>query len=216
MTSVRARFGMLVAFALMAFLVPTSTSEAATLPLSAPAFVLESFAPAAAPEPLASTGGARPSAVPVRVAPTRVAGLAVPAVSRSGRVALSRSVMRSALIRGKVIVAIASRYRGVRYVAGGSTPGRGFDCSGYTRYVFSMIGVHLPRVSSGQYGSMIKISRSQALPGDLVYFHSKNGHVYHVGIYAGGNRVWHAPYPGQRVKLERIWSSSIYVARLRV
>jgi len=124
--------------------------------------------------------------------------------------------MLSTLIRGRVIVAIASRYRGVRYVAGGSSPGRGFDCSGFTRFVFSMIGVHLPRVSGGQYRSMIKILRSQALPGDLVFFHSKNGHVYHVGIYAGGNRVWHSPFPGQRVRLERIWTSSIYIARLRV
>jgi len=108
------------------------------------------------------------------------------------------------------------RYRGIPYRAGGTSPRSGFDCSGYTRYVFSQLGIGIPRVSGQQYASMTHISRSQAVPGDLVFFHTRSGHVYHAAIYAGGNAVWHSPFPGRRVQYERIWTSSVYFARVRV
>ena len=134
----------------------------------------------------------------------------------SGRVIVTRAALRNAVVRGRLIVAVAARYRGVPYVAGGTSPRSGFDCSGYTRYVFSRLGISIPRVSRAQYSSMIHISRSQAVPGDLVFFHSANGRVYHVAIYAGHNTVWHSPYPGLRVKRERIWTSAVYFGRVRV
>jgi cell wall-associated NlpC family hydrolase len=49
-----------------------------------------------------------------------------------------------------------------------------------------------------------------------VFFHSSSGRVYHVAIYAGGNSVWHSPYPGKRVHLERIWTSMVYFGRVHL
>src|SRR6478609_2433895 len=62
------------------------------------------------------------------------------------------------------------------------------------------VGLHLPRTAAAQYRAAIRIPASQARPGDLVFFHS-GGWVYHVAIYAGGGRVWHASRPGTRVSL---------------
>jgi cell wall-associated NlpC family hydrolase len=128
--------------------------------------------------------------------------------SADGRVQVSTAVKRDARARGKVILAIAPRYRGVPYRAGGTTP-RGFDCSGYTRYVFSRMGISIPRVSRDQYRASKPISRASAVPGDLVFFYSGSGWIYHVAIYAGNGYVWHSPYPGKRVTKERIWSSKV-------
>jgi cell wall-associated NlpC family hydrolase len=135
--------------------------------------------------------------------------------SRDGRVKVSRAILRDAKARGKVTVAIAQRYRGVPYRAGGTTPS-GFDCSGYTRFVFSRMGIAIPRVSRDQYRAATPISRSAAVPGDLVFFYSSSGRIYHVSIYAGNGYVWHSPYPGKRVSKERIWSSRVKFARVRV
>jgi cell wall-associated NlpC family hydrolase len=190
MSSVRARFGASLACAVAVTLLPAIAS------------------PATAAE--ASTSTARAAVA----APS--SDRTTPTASRStARVSVSKAALRSPAARGKAVISVARQYRGIRYRAGGTTPRSGFDCSGYTKYVFSRLGISLPRVSGDQFRSMTKISRSAAVPGDLVFFHSRNGHVYHAAIYAGGNAVWHSPFPGQRVKLERIWSSSVYFARVR-
>jgi cell wall-associated NlpC family hydrolase len=141
---------------------------------------------------------------------------ALPTVGATGRVVVSRSVLANAALRGKLVILVAKRYKGIRYVAGGTSPRTGFDCSGYTRYVFSQLGVRIPRVSRDQYASMRHISLSQAVPGDLIFFHSSSGRVYHVAIYAGHGYVWHSPHTGTVVKLEKIWVTSFYVGRLKV
>ena len=63
---------------------------------------------------------------------------------------------------------------------------------------------------------MRHISLSQAVPGDLIFFHSSSGRVYHVAIYAGHGYVWHSPHTGTVVKLEKIWVKSFFVGRLKV
>lgn len=93
------------------------------------------------------------------------------------------------------VVRIATQYYGVPYVWGGTTP-RGFDCSGFTKYVFNKAGIKLPRVSRAQYAYTRKISRSQARPGDLVFFGSP---VHHVGIYMGNGYMIHSPRKGKTV-----------------
>jgi cell wall-associated NlpC family hydrolase len=77
------------------------------------------------------------------------------------------------------IVSIARQYIGVPYVSGGATPA-GFDCSGFTQYVFAQVGISLPRSSSAQRHSGTVVSAAQARPGDLVWGPG------HVGIYTGG------------------------------
>jgi cell wall-associated NlpC family hydrolase len=111
-------------------------------------------------------------------------------------------------------VAIAKAQKGKPYRYGASGP-RAFDCSGLTTYVYrKRLHRKLPRTSSAQYRWAKRISRASARPGDLVFFASR-GRVYHVGIYAGRNRMWHASRPGQPVKLARIWTKPYAFGRVR-
>jgi cell wall-associated NlpC family hydrolase len=110
------------------------------------------------------------------------------------------------------VVHIAASKRGTPYRYGATGP-RAFDCSGFTRWVFARVGRHLPRTSRAQARAARHISRSRRRPGDLVFFRS-HGRVYHVGIYAGGNAVWHAPRTGQRVHRERLWTRSVSYGRV--
>lgn len=85
---------------------------------------------------------------------------------------------------GGSVVSVAHSLSGIPYNYGGTTTA-GFDCSGYTSYVFSQTGRSLPRTAAGQYGATSRVSRSQAQPGDLVFFNIGGG-INHVGIYLGG------------------------------
>ena len=109
------------------------------------------------------------------------------------------------------IIRMARKYDGGRYVYGGSSP-RGFDCSGYTMYVFRKLGVSLPHQSGQQYRKVRHISRKSARAGDLIFFHH-GSHIYHVGIYAGHGGVYHASHPGRRTGYERLWTSAVWFGR---
>ena len=111
------------------------------------------------------------------------------------------------------ILATARKYDGSYYRHGGSTPA-GFDCSGYTRYVFGKLGKSLPHNAAAQYSLVRHVSRSSARPGDLIFFHSSSGHVYHVGIYAGHGRLYHASQYGVRTGLGTIFSSNVTFGRV--
>ncbi len=114
---------------------------------------------------------------------------------------------------GTRIIRAASRYLGTPYRYGATGPTR-FDCSGFTRFIFAKFGISLPHSSSGQYSMVQHIPSSQKRIGDLVFFHSSGGHVYHVGIYAGGDEIWAATHTGDFVRLEGMWNASYYVGRI--
>ena len=112
------------------------------------------------------------------------------------------------------VLRIARHQMGDQYRYGAAGP-NSFDCSGLTSYVYRLAtGRHLPHSASAQQGWTHRISARDARPGDLVFFHD-GGDVYHVGIYAGHHTIIHAPYPGQRVKRERIWTSAVSYGRVR-
>jgi cell wall-associated NlpC family hydrolase len=111
------------------------------------------------------------------------------------------------------VMHVAASKRGTPYRYGATGP-RAFDCSGYARWVFARVGKRLPRTSRAQAGAVRRISRSSRRTGDLVFFRN-HGRVYHVGIYAGRNTLWHAPRTGERVKRARIWTSAVTYGRVR-
>ncbi|OIV35462.1 glycoside hydrolase [Mangrovactinospora gilvigrisea] len=109
-------------------------------------------------------------------------------------------------------LAIAESKRGDPYRYGAAGPSA-FDCSGLVSYSYHRAGHSLPRTAAGQYRATHHISGSHREVGDLVFFHS-GGSVYHVGIYVGGGRILHAPYPGRRVGTERLWTSAVWYGRI--
>jgi cell wall-associated NlpC family hydrolase len=95
------------------------------------------------------------------------------------------------------VVRFARRFLGVRYVYGGVSPRTGFDCSGFTRFVYSHFGIILPHYSGAQFSLGHRVSRAGLRPGDLVFFDG----LGHVGLYIGGGRFIHAPHSGTRVSV---------------
>ncbi|MFD4240949.1 C40 family peptidase [Streptomyces sp. NPDC058525] len=112
---------------------------------------------------------------------------------------------------GVKAVAVAASKRGAPYAYGATGPKR-FDCSGLTLYAFREAGRRLPRTANQQYEQTRHIPSVQRAPGDLVFF-PKGSTMGHVGIYAGRDKIWHAPRPGGRVRLEQIWSGNVRYGR---
>ncbi|MFD7690853.1 C40 family peptidase [Streptomyces sp. NPDC059781] len=108
---------------------------------------------------------------------------------------------------------IAASKKGSPYKWGATGPYR-FDCSGLTLYSFKKAGKKLPRTAAQQYNKTRHISAGNRRAGDLVFFHS-GGYVYHVGIYAGKGKIWHAPKTGDVVRLQKIWTRSVSYGRVR-
>lgn len=144
-------------------------------------------APAAQPAPAARTDAAAPVARNVPAAKTAPAPAPVPA---SGR--------------GAAIAAFAGRFSGVAYVSGGETPA-GWDCSGFTKYVFAQFGVNLAHKASAQRSAGTVVSASQAQPGDLVWWPG------HIGIYLGGGKHIAARRPGVGTVIGSVYGNPQYI-----
>jgi cell wall-associated NlpC family hydrolase len=106
----------------------------------------------------------------------------------------------SALARELTLNALS--HVGTRYVAGGTTPQKGFDCSGLVQYVFSHgAGITLPRTSEQMSAVGSVVSMGELRPGDLVFFNTLRRRYSHVGIYLGNQRFIHAPTSGGVVEI---------------
>ncbi len=89
---------------------------------------------------------------------------------------------------------------GARYRFGGTSPNAGFDCSGFTRWVYAQNGINLPRSSSEQFRVGRAIAKDDVKPGDLLIFKRyRNSRSTHVGIYVGNGKYIHSPSKGKTV-----------------
>lgn len=110
----------------------------------------------------------------------------------AGGVSIPRSPAPTAVAAR--VLQTADRYVGVPYVWGGNTPQTGFDCSGFTKYVFAQHGIQLPRTSREQarVGQPVDVDFGALLPGDILLFAEPNEAISHVAIYVGDGRIIHA------------------------
>ena len=108
----------------------------------------------------------------------------------------------------------ARRHVGVtRYRFGGTNPATGFDCSGFTQWVFAAGGYSIPRTSNGQAATGRSVSKSELQPGDLVFFLNENKTaIGHVGVYVGGGRFIHAANESHPVRYDSM-NLSYYTQR---
>ena len=107
--------------------------------------------------------------------------------------------------RAADLVIAAMNFVGVAYQRGGNNFESGFDCSGFTRYIFGLtLGLALPRRVDDQAGAegLVNVPRSELRAGDLVFFNTLKRTFSHVGIYVGDDRFIHAPRSGSEVRLE--------------
>jgi cell wall-associated NlpC family hydrolase len=119
-------------------------------------------------------------------------------------------------IDGYAVAGTALALRGTPYRNGGSDP-NGFDCSGFTQYVYSQYGIPLPREVRDQYRTGKSIDPSDLAPGDLLFFATTDPNVSHVAIAIGGAQFVHAPTSSGVVRVEYMngsyWASRFVGAR---
>lgn len=107
------------------------------------------------------------------------------------------------------VLGVAASLVGIPYVYGGSTPA-GFDCSGFTQYVFGKVGISLGRTTYAQYAQTRAVSNAQ--PGDLVFYGGSS--PWHVGIYAGNGMMYDSPRTGKSTSLRPLFSGSYEFRRV--
>ena len=113
----------------------------------------------------------------------------------------------------------AASYLGTPYAYGGSGPG-GFDCSGFTSYVFKHFGINLSRSADAQYANGTPVTQAELQPGDLVFFRCNGGKIDHVGIFVSDRTFIHSSSPRSGgviyTSLDESFYSRSYAGAVRV
>lgn len=106
------------------------------------------------------------------------------------------------------LISFARRFLGTPYVWGGTSP-NGFDCSGFTQYVYKQFGVNLPRISADQARAGKRIGLGDLKPGDMVAWDnsSRNNGADHIAIYIGNGLIIEAPRPGRSVQITSLYDT---------
>ncbi|RJG12467.1 peptidoglycan endopeptidase [Pseudomonas cavernicola] len=138
--------------------------------------------------------------------PVGSTGHTVKAYSASSRSTPNPSPSAVAAEHSSNVLSRAVNALGIRYRWGGSTPEKGFDCSGLVKYAFGDIDeVDLPRTSNAMSrADGQKVARDQLEPGDLLFFNIRSRKVNHVAIYLGNDRFIHAPRRGKNVTIDTL------------
>jgi len=110
-------------------------------------------------------------------------------------------------VDGHAVTGTALALRGAPYRTGGSDPRQGFDCSGFTQYVFSQYGLSLPRGVREQYAVGKSVKAEDLAPGDILFFTTTEPGPSHVAIAVGGDQFVHAPSSTGVVRVEHLSSS---------
>jgi cell wall-associated NlpC family hydrolase len=171
----------------------------------APTFGVVGFtaapAAAAAPQPLTITKIAQPAPAAAPATTTATTTRASRTTTRTAAPAAAPAV-NAAPVPAPTggIIGIAAGLSGIYYRYGGTTTS-GFDCSGFTGYVYRLAGKSIPRTAEAQRAASTKVSNP--VPGDLIFFGFP---AYHVGIYAGGNMMYDSPRTGKATGLHVIWT----------
>lgn len=181
------------------------------------ASVLSVSAPA-----LAAPATTAPTTTPTTAPPTVTAPTAAQVAAKKRAAIAKKKALKAkkkalkkkrAIQRGKKFVRYAAKYKGTPYRWGGASPA-GFDCSGYVQYVAKKaLKKKLPRIAGDQMKKGKKVSKGDKRKGDLIGFYSGSS-VYHIAIYAGDGKIWHAPRPGRSVEKVKIWTSAYKVRRI--
>lgn len=145
-----------------------------------------------------TNSAAKAETKPVAKAETKPAAKteAEPAAKTAAKPVKDPPSSRGGSVEGSVykVLELAYSFVGTPYVRGGASP-RGFDCSGFTGYVYRHgAGISLPRTTGGQAGEGTPVFRVDLMPGDIVYFNTDGKGISHVGIYAGDDSFIHASY----------------------
>lgn len=126
-------------------------------------------------------------------------------INRGGSLAVSN-------YSSDTIIAYAATFLGTPYVWGGGSPNPGFDCSGFTQYVYRHFGVSLGRTTYDQIKDGVEVSKGQLQAGDLVFFGTLDD-PHHMGMYIGNGMYIHAPHTGDVIKISPLGRSDYLTAR---
>ena len=128
-----------------------------------------------------------------------------------------KSPNRTGAVTGSDVINYAKQFLGYKYTSGGSTPSRGFDCSGFTTYIYKQFGISLSRTSSGQSSNGVEVSKSNLAVGDIICFSSSSSSkkIGHVGIYVGGGKFIHAANSRKGVIISNVSGAGYYFVTAR-
>lgn len=190
---------------------PALVAPAVAAPVTAPSFGAMSFTavekPPPPPPPPVETPAARQSA-PTASGSTSARSSSSSSSSTPAPAPAPVNNAPSRVSSGGVL-GVAASLVGIPYLWGGTTPA-GFDCSGFTQYVFAQVGVSLGRTTYAQYAQTRAVSDPQ--PGDLVFYGGSS--PWHVGIYAGNGMMYDSPRAGKSTSLRPLFSGSYAFRRV--